>query len=111
MQSLYHNTMNNPDDRPSFLAGLAVPLAILVTVGVVLFQLFLGMVFLYKKGMSHSTADATVLVGIYPALVHLVVAVLYHRFKGMPADKVVNFLLHSVWTVSVIGGAIYCRSI
>ena len=105
-------TNQNPDEQPSFLAVLTGFLAIGVTVVAVLLQLVSGMIFLYNKGMLHSTAEWAVWVGIYPALAYLVVAILYHLFKGKPTpgSKVLTLLLYSVWAVSVIGGAWFCLS-
>jgi uncharacterized membrane protein YdjX (TVP38/TMEM64 family) len=102
--------MTDPKDKPSFLAMLVGPLAIIVTAGAVLIQLFAGMIFLYEKGMLHSTAKIEVWISVYPAIAYFVVAVLYHLLKGkpIPGSKVITRLLYSVWALSVIGGAIFC---
>jgi hypothetical protein len=109
---LYSEVMTDPDDRPSCLFVLVSAFAYLVTFSAVLFQLVMALKFFVEKLFSHTgkmDADAVLCVGIYPTLAYLVVAVLYHLVKGKPttAGSVVTFFLYSVWSISVIGGAIY----
>jgi len=99
--------MTNPDEKPSFLARLAV----VVTFGVLALQLFGGVV--AGSGIkSPDSSDfnlAVFLVGLFPPLVHSAVAGTYYLFKGAPtnADNVVKSRLFLVWTISYIVGAVF----
>ena len=109
---LYSDAMTDPDDKPSCLFVLVSVFAYSVTFGAVLFQLVMAFKFFVEKLFSHTgktDADAVLCVGIYPTLAYLVVAVLYHLVKGKPttAGSIVTSLRYSVWSISVIGGAIY----
>jgi len=99
---LYYDTMTDPEDKPSFLARLAV----VVTVGVIGWQI-------YWAGWASLTGswgslDALTVLILMPGLSLLGVAGIYYLFKGKPspADAVFASRLYRVWGVSLIGGAI-----
>ena len=99
---LYCDAMTDPEDKPSFLARLAV----VVTVGVIGLQM-------YNAGWASLTGhwrsiDALSVLVLYPGIFLLGVAGLYYLFKGKPsnADAAIASRLYPVWGVSVIGGAI-----
>ena len=92
----------NPDERPSFLARLAI----VVTVGVIGLQI-------YNAGWASLTGnwrsiDALEVLVLLPGIFFSYVACLYYLFKGKPsnADAAIASRLYPVWGVSVIGGAI-----
>ena len=98
--------MTDLDEKPSFLARLAI----VVTIGVVALQIFLGIVALWMKmNGGKAPSEAAVIVGIFPALSHFTVAGLCYLFGGKPtgANAVIFSRLYRVWAVSIIGGAIY----
>jgi hypothetical protein len=103
---LYCDAMTDPDDKPSFLARLAI----VVTIGAVALQLFFGILAMWMK-MSNGKApsEAAFIVGIFPTLSHFGVAGLCYLFGGKPtgANEVIFSRLSRVWIVSFIGGAIY----
>ena len=95
--------MTDPDDKPSFLARLAV----VATIGVLAFQLFAGIVMLWEKMRRGKVPNEAILfVGIFPVLAHFAVAGIYYIFKGKPtnADIVVTFWIYRAWAISLIGG-------
>jgi hypothetical protein len=98
--------MTDPDEKPSFLARLAI----VATIGAVAFQIFLGIVSIWMKMKNgKAPSEASVFVGIFPALSHFTVAGLCYLFGGKPtgANAVIFSRLYRVWAVSIIVGAIY----
>jgi len=98
--------MTDPDDKPSFLARLAI----VATIGAVAFQIFLGIVSIWMKMKGgKAPSEAALFVGIFPTLSHFGVAGLCYLFGGKPtgANAVIFSRLYRVWAVSIIVGAIY----
>ena len=115
-RSLYYDAMTDPEDKPSFLARVVGPLAIVVTFAVPAWQFlvvalptslntfnFVKQLAGFGEAHFYPWPTLTNLV-IFPALAYLVVAVLYHWFKGKssPGGNVLTLLLYSVWIVSLI---------
>ena len=99
--------MTDPDDKPSFLARLAI----VVTFGVLAFQLFGGILALWEKMKRGKVGgEAIAFVGIFPVLAHFAVAGIYYIFKGKPtnADIVVASWLYRAWAISLIGALAFC---
>jgi len=99
--------MTDPDEKPSFLARLAV----VVTVGVVVLQLVLCVEGVEGKiNSGRSLYRGWFFVCLLPTISHIAVAGLYYLIKGNPinTDAVMASRLYRVWAVSAIGGAIYC---
>jgi len=94
--------MTNQEDKPSILARLAI----LVTVGVIGWQLYFATFGLIGK---YWAMDALTVLVLVPGVFLLGIAGLYYLFKGKPsnADAVIAPLLYRVWGVSVIGGVIF----
>ena len=98
----------NPDERPSFLARLAI----VATIGIVILQIGLGVAVGMdaKRGVAVDTED-WILVVLFPAVSFFAIACLYYLFKGKPttnADAFIAEELTSVWIISLFIGAIYC---
>ena len=98
----------NPDERPSFLARLAI----VATIGIVILQIGLGVAVGMdaKRGVAVDTED-WILVVLFPAVSFFAIACLYYLFKGKPttnADAWVAGELKAVWLMSLSFGAIYC---
>ncbi len=96
--------MTDPEDKPSFLARLAV----VVTVGVIGWQIYwAGLVSLTGRWGS---LDALTVLILMPGLSLLGVAGIYYLFKGKPtnADEFIAEELTSAWSISLGLGAIYC---
>ena len=97
----------NPDERPSFLARLAI----VATIGIVILQIGLGVAVGMdaKRGVAVDTED-WILVVLFPAVSFFAIACLYYLFKGKPtnADEFIGEQLGSVWLWSLFLGAIYC---
>ena len=97
----------NPDERPSFLARLAI----VATIGIVILQIGLGVAVGMdaKRGVAVDTED-WILVVLFPAVSFFAIACLYYLFKGKPtnADEFIGEQLTAVWQWSIILGAIYC---
>lgn len=99
--------MTDPDDNPSFLARVAI----VVTFGVLAYQLLLGIGALWEKMKRGKVGNEAILfVGIFPVLAHFAVAGIYYIFKGKPtnADIVVASWLYRAWAISLIGGLAFC---
>ncbi len=108
--SFYCNNMTNPDEKPSFLARLAI----VVTFGVMVLQLFLVIVaswqISYNRDRTISDGVNIIFgVGILPVLAYITVAGIYYLFKGKPTnvDIVVTSRLYRAWVISLIGGVVY----
>lgn len=98
--------MTDPEDKPSFLARLAI----VVTIGALAWQIVLGFVALLDKiNDGKAPANAAFFVGVCPTLAYFTVGGLYYLFKGKPtnADAVISSRLYRVWVASALGGAIY----
>ena len=98
----------NPDERPSFLARLAI----VATIGIVILQIGLGVAVGMdaKRGGDVDTED-WICVVLFPAVSFFAIACLYYLFKGKPTTNAEAFLaeqLTTVWQWSLILGAIYC---
>ena len=97
----------NPDERPSFLARLAI----VATIGIVILQIGLGVAVGMdaKRGGDVDTED-WICVVLFPAVSFIAIACLYYLFKGKPtnADEFIGEQLGSVWLWSLFLGAIYC---
>ncbi len=99
--------MTDPDDKPSFLARLAV----VVTFGVLALQIFGGMVAWFGKENPDSLdfRAGSILVGIFPNLTFGAIAGIYYLFKGKPtnADIVVKSRVMWIWFISAFGGIVF----
>ena len=96
----------NPDERPSFLARLAI----VATIGIVILQL--GFVFEIVAGMKRVGRvhpESWLPLILLPAVSFLAVACIYYLFKGKltDTDKVIAHRLLICWLTSVLGGAAY----
>ena len=106
---LYCDAMTdpNPDERPSFLARLAI----VATIGIVILQIGLGVAggMDAKRGVAVDTED-WILVVLFPAVSFFAIACLYYLFKGKPtnAEAFLAEQLTTVWLWSLFLGAIYC---
>lgn len=102
---LYCDAMTDPNEKPSFLARLAV----VATIGIVVLQIGLDVAVITdaKRGMNVDALD-WILTVLFPAVSFFVVACLYYLFKGKPsnADEIIASRLYRVWGMLVIGGAI-----
>jgi hypothetical protein len=99
--------MTDHDDKPSFLARLAI----VVTFGVLPLQFFGGIVAQQERktpGSAASLVGLLLLLGL-PLLAHSAVAGIYYLFKGAPtnADNVVKSRLLYVWVISYIQAGIF----
>ena len=96
----------NPDERPSFLARLAI----VATIGIVILQIGLG-VAVGMDAMRGGDVDTEdwILVVLFPAVSFFAVACLYYLFKGKPtnADEYIADEVCYCWGLSLLFGAIY----
>lgn len=104
---LYCDAMTDPNEKPSFLARLAI----VATVGIVILQIGLGVAVGMdaKRGVADVDNEDWILVVLFPAVSFFAVACLYYLFKGKPtnADEVLAEKLSSVWFFSLVIGATY----
>ena len=104
---LYCDAMTDPNEKPSFLARLAI----VATVGIVILQIGLGVAVGMdaKRGVADVDNEDWILVVLFPAVSFFAVTCLYYLFKGKPtnADEVLAEKLSSVWFFSLGIGAIY----
>ena len=96
----------DPDERPSFLARLAI----VATIGTAILQI--GMAYAITTAERRHTEvdnESRSLLYCLPAVSFFSVACLYYLLKGKPtnADAVIASRLYRVWGASVIIGAIY----
>ena len=96
----------NTDERPSFLARLAI----VATIGIVILQIGLGVAVGMdaKRGVAVDTED-WILVVLFPAGSFFAIACLYYLFKGKPtnADEYIADEVCYCWGLSLLFGAIY----
>ena len=99
--------MTDPDNKPSFLARLAI----VTTIGIIILQIGFG-VAVGMDAMRGGDVDTEdwILVVLFPAVSFFAIACLYYLFKGKPtnADEFIGEQLGSVWLWSLFLGAIYC---
>lgn len=104
---LYCDAMTDPNEKPSFLARLAI----VATVGIVILQIGLGVAVGMdaKRGVADVDNEDWILVVLFPAVSFFAVTCLYYLFKGKPtnADEVLAEKLSSVWFFSLVIGATY----
>ena len=99
--------MTDPNEKPSFLARLAI----VATIGIVILQIGLGVAVGMdaKRGVAVDTED-WILVVLFPAVSFFAIQCLYYLIKGKPtnADAFIEKDLTSVWVLSLFFGVIYC---
>ena len=91
--------MTDPDDKPSFLARLAV----VATIGVLALQVFMW-VWREQFLRGQPSVFEVWLLFFFPFFAHIAISVIYYLFKGMPtnADIVVKHQIQFVWNFSYV---------
>lgn len=99
--------MTDHENKPSFLARFAI----IATVGVVVFQVFMGADLAYRKadGYVGKFREEYLWINLLVASLYLAIAGLYYLFKGKPenADQHVASRLYAAWPLSVFWGVVF----
>lgn len=99
--------MTDHENKPSFLARFAI----IATVGVVVFQVFMGADLAYRKadGYLGKFREEYLWINLLVASLYLAIAGLYYLFKGKPenADQHVASRLCAAWPLSVFWGVVF----